>query len=255
MALNPDYSLAGLFVGFIVGLTGVGGGSLMTPILIFLLGVPPTKAVGTDLLFAAITKSAGTLVHNGRGNVEWRITGRLLVGSIPGTLLALTVFSQVQTVHDGLNAIILPLLGATLVGTAAAVGLRKKILRFAGEHDGADSAPHWTTVFGVVIGILVTFTSVGAGAIGAAGLMLLYPRLRSPKIVGSDLAHAIPLTLVAGLGHLKLGNVDYALLASLLVGSIPGIYAGSTITTRLPEPLMRGILISALLVAGVACIV
>jgi uncharacterized protein len=255
--LQSLYPVLGLGVGLIVGLTGVGGGSLMTPTLVFVFRIPVDIAVGTDLIFASLTKIAGVTVHSARGNVNWRIVTRLGLGSLPASIATIFVMSQLKAHGRPLDGLILPLLGISLVATAGAVLLRKRIIAAGGGliDLSEDTAKRLATVVGVVLGIMVTLTSVGAGAIGVAALMLLYPKLRGSSIVGSDLAHAIPLVTVAGLGHLQLGNIDYRLLVGLLLGSVPGIYIGSTVSSRLPEVMMRRILACVLLVMGIACVV
>src|SRR5436190_21944314 len=257
MNLQSLHPVVGLIVGLIVGLTGVGGGSLMTPALVFLFKIPVDIAVGTDLIFASLTKIAGVTAHSARGNVNWRIVRRLGAGSLPASIATIFLMSQFKAHGKPLDGIILPLLGISLVATAAAVLLRKRILAAGGGmFDLTEKAANrLATLVGVVLGIMVTLTSVGAGAIGVAALMLLYPKLRGAEVVGSDLAHAIPLVTVAGLGHLQLGNIDYRLLVGLLLGSIPGIYIGSTVSSRLPEVMMRRILACVLLVMGIGCIV
>ena len=257
MSMQSLYPLVGLIVGLIVGLTGVGGGSLMTPILVFVFKVPIELAVGTDLLFASLTKIAGVTAHGARGNVNWHIVGTLAAGSLPASIATVIGLGYLKASSKPLDGLVLPVLGFSLVATAAAVLMRRRILA-AGNGNYALSeagSTRITVLVGIVLGVLVTLTSVGAGAIGVAALMLLYPVLRPAAVVGTDLAHAIPLVTVAGLGHLQLGNVDYRLLLGLLAGSIPGIYVGSTISARLPEVLMRRILACVLLVMGIACVV
>lgn len=257
MSLQSLYPLVGLVVGLIVGLTGVGGGSLMTPILVFVFKVPIELAVGTDLLFASLTKIAGVTAHSARGNVNWRIVGTLAAGSLPASIVTIMTMGYLKSSGKPLDGFVLPVLGFSLVATAAAVLLRRRILAAGNGRYGLSEAgsARITILVGIVLGVLVTLTSVGAGAIGVAALMLLYPALRPASVVGTDLAHAIPLVTVAGLGHLQLGNVDYRLLLGLLAGSIPGIWVGSTISARLPEVLMRRILACVLLVMGIACVV
>ena len=257
MHLQSLYPIVGLVVGLIVGLTGVGGGSLMTPTLVFLFKVPLDLAIGTDLVFASLTKIAGVAAHGMRGNVNWQIVMRLGAGSLPASIATILVISQFKAHGKPLDHIILPLLGFSLVATAAAVMLRKRILAAGGKtlEISRESAHRLATVVGIVLGVMVTLTSVGAGAIGVAALMLLYPKIRGAEVVGTDLAHAIPLVTVAGLGHLQLGNIDYRLLVGLLVGSIPGIYIGSAVSSKLPEVMMRRILAGVLLVMGISCIV
>jgi uncharacterized membrane protein YfcA len=229
----------------------------MTPILDCLFRIPVGIAVGTDLIFASVTKLFGVTAHSSRGNVNWRIVMRLGAGSLPASIGTIFVMSQLKAHGKPLDHIILPVLGVSLVGTAAAVMLRKRILAAGGKKFelNEQTSNRYATLVGFVLGVMVTLTSVGAGAIGVAALMLLYPKLRGAEIVGTDLAHAIPLVTVAGLGHLQLGNIDYHLLLGLLVGSIPGIYIGSTLSSRLPEVTMRRILAGTLLVLGISCIV
>ena len=257
MHLQSLYPVVGLLVGLIVGLTGVGGGSLMTPTLVFLFKVPLDIAIGTDLIFASLTKISGVVAHGMRGNVNWRIVGRLAAGSLPASITTIIAMNQFKAHGKPLDSIVLPLLGLSLVGTAAAVILRKHILAAGGKmlEIQERTANRLATVVGIVLGVMVTLTSVGAGAIGVAALMLLYSKIRGAEVVGSDLAHAIPLVTVAGLGHLQLGNIDYRLLVGLLVGSIPGIYIGSAVSSRLPEVMMQRILAGVLLVMGISCIV
>jgi len=255
--LEPLYPVVGLVVGLIVGLTGVGGGSLMTPALVFLFKIPVDIAVGTDLIFASLTKIAGVTAHSARGNVNWRIVMRLGAGSLPASIATIFIMSQFKTHGKPLDGVILPLLGVSLVATAAAVMFRKRILLAGGKvfELSEQVSNRFATLVGIVLGVMVTLTSVGAGAIGVAALMLLYPKIRGAEIVGSDLAHAIPLVTVAGLGHLQLGNIDYRLLVGLLLGSVPGIYIGSSVSSRLPEVTMRRILAGVLLFMGIACVV
>ena len=257
MQLQSLYPVVGLIVGLVVGLTGVGGGSLMTPTLVFIFKVPLDIAIGTDLIFASLTKIAGVAAHGVRGNVNWKIVTRLGAGSLPASIATILLMSQFKAHGKPLDHVILPVLGFSLVATAAAVMLRKRILGAGGKMSELteQSSNRFATAIGVVLGVMVTLTSVGAGAIGIAALMLLYPKIRGAELVGSDLAHAIPLVTVAGLGHLQLGNIDYRLLLGLLLGSVPGIYIGSMVSSRLPEVMMRRILAGVLLVMGISCIV
>ena len=229
----------------------------MTPLLVFLFGIAPVKAVGTDLLFAAITKSGGVWAHGRRRTVEWRIVGLLAAGSIPASLLTSGILHSVVVHKEEINAIITTLLGTALILTSVAL-LFKKEFQQVGRHLSNNVFPTWirwrsvVTVFmGVMLGVLVTMTSVGAGALGAAMLFFLYPSLPTARIVGTDIAHAVPLTAVAGLGHLHMGTVDFVLLGSLLLGSLPGIYLGSHLSTMVPEKIMRPILASMLMLIGV----
>lgn len=252
------YVLAGFFVGIVVGLTGVGGGSLMTPILIFFFGVKPYMAVGTDLLFAAITKMGGTLSFARQRIVPWRVVGWLSLGSIPASLLTLAALHGIGPANPQVQSVMTHSLGVALLLTAAAMlykTLRGKQLTAAlsAADQGRASQPrHWSlpVLFGALIGVLVTLTSVGAGAIGVSVLLVLYPLLPLPRIVAADIAYAVPLTLVAGLGHASLGSVDWPLLAKLLAGSLPGIWLGARLMHRTPERLVRAILSLLLAWAG-----
>ena len=252
--MDPLYTLSGFVVGGIVGLTGVGGGSLMTPLLVLLFGIHPATAVGTDLLYAAITKAGGTVVHAKKGHVNWRITGLLAAGSIPASILTIWALSYLPKQSPAVTHIISVSLGVALLLTACAIIFRQKLQRYALSH--ADDSAHTefqapiTVVTGILLGILVTISSVGAGALGVAVLFFLYPKLPALRIVGSDLAHAVPLTLIAGIGHWFIGSVDWALLGSLLLGSLPGIWLGSHASSRVPERILRPILAAMLVLVG-----
>lgn len=245
-------SLSGFAVGAIVGLTGVGGGSLMTPLLVLLFGIHPATAVGTDLLYAAITKSGGTYVHAAKGHVDWRITRLLALGSLPAAVV--TLFAVHHFAPDGLKSaskIITAALGVALVLTAASLIFRNRLRRLSTRQEPhADRHPLFTIATGAALGVLVSISSVGAGALGVTALFFLYPRLPAIRIVASDLAHAVPLTLVAGIGHWWLGSVNWQLLASLLVGSLPGISLGSHLASRVPERVLRPTLATMLVLVG-----
>jgi hypothetical protein len=257
--LDIGFVVAGFVVGVIVGLTGVGGGSLMTPILIYFFGIKPQLAVGTDLLFAAFTKCSGTVNMARQKLVPWRVVGQLCLGSIPAAFATLWVLHQFSSDAKTIETAIKTTLGWALMLTAVAT-LYKAIKGSAkvqglatNEAQDATKARHWSLpiIFGALIGTMVTMTSVGAGAIGVTVLMLLYPQLPLPRIVAADIAYAVPLTLVAGLGHAHvLDSVDWQLLGTLLVGSLPGIWIGSQLTNRTPERLIRGILSVLLAWAG-----
>lgn len=256
------FVFAGFAVGFIVGLTGVGGGSLMTPVLIFFFGIKPHLAIGTDLLFAAFTKMGGTVSMARQRLVPWRVVGQLCAGSIPAAILALWALKELGPASAQAQRIMTTTLGFALLLTAAAT--LYKVVAFSRQRQAADQAlrlanadqatrpRHWSlpVLLGAVIGTLVTFTSVGAGAIGVTVLLLVYPLLPLPRIIGADIAYAVPLTLVAGLGHASLGSVDWSLLAQLLAGSLPGIWLGSRLVTRTPERLIRSALSVLLAWAG-----
>ena len=249
------FIIAGLLVGFIVGMTGVGGGSLMTPILLW-FGINPATAVGTDLLYAAITKSGGIFVHQKNKNIDWSITGWMTLGSVPAAALTLWLLSTLHTDTQAMNAIIRQALGFVLLLTALAILFKQQLLAFAHQHAGdhyhlsGRSLNALTVVTGVMLGIMVTLTSIGDGALGTVALFLLYPFLPTKRLVGTEIAHAVPLTLVAGLGHAGMSNMDWALLGYLLVGSLPGIYLGSHLSGRVPEQILRPCLATMLVFIG-----
>jgi uncharacterized protein len=247
------YSLTGFCVGALIGMTGVGGGSLMTPLLILLFGIHPVAAVGTDLLYAAATKSVGTLVHGFTHTVDWRVVGLLASGSIPMAILTLVVLSFFDLSSDRAARLTSRALGAALLVTALALVFRASLLAYLGTrisnlHSRRTDA--LTVVAGGILGVLVSLSSVGAGAIGVTALIILYPRLSTPRIVGSDIAHAVPLTLIAGTGHWLLGSVDTVILASLLTGSIPGVVVGSWMAIRIPDRFLRLALATVLFIVG-----
>ncbi len=248
------YVVSGFGVGFLVGMTGIGGGSLMTPLLILVFGVHPATAVGTDLLYAAATKSGGTVVHGLNRNIEWHVVGRLAIGSIPTTAATLLVLSRLDIHGSAVQTAMTAVLSGALIATAVVLLFRKRILaRYSRRID--ERAPRRTVMLtvlvGAMLGLLVTISSVGAGALGATALMILYPRLPTARIVGSDIAHAVPLTLAAGFGHWLVGSVDWALLGSLLAGSLPGIMIGSYLSVRVPEAVLRfGLATTLILVAS-----
>jgi uncharacterized protein len=238
-------ALAGLIVGTIVGITGVGGGALMTPILVLLFGIAPQTAVGTDLLYASITKMFGVAVHQNHGTVDWGVVRRLAYGSLPAAAATL-VWMHFNEAHQVKSGFIITSVAVALVITALGM-LLKDWLHRVGRSLRVTDASHFkhvqpvlTVLAGILLGVLVTLTSIGAGALGTVMLVYLYPiRLNASKLVGTDLAHAIPLALIAGLGHLSLGNVNYSLLLNLLIGSIPGVLIGSVISTRAPLTFIR----------------
>jgi uncharacterized protein len=247
---------SGFGVGAIVGMTGVGGGSLMTPLLLTVFKLNPAVAIGTDLWFAAITKTAGSLSHHRSGHVNWRITALLLAGSIPASLATIALMHFTGITKGWASALTFSL-GIALLITAVTVAF-KQVWHAVGlklERWIPDSRkPAFTVACGLVLGVLVSLSSIGAGAIGATLIMLIYPRLEAHKVVGTDIAHAVPLTLVAGIGHATLGHVEWALLGALLVGSIPGIWLGAQLTRKLPEKLIRVLLCASLITAGIKVI-
>ena len=248
---------AGFGVGLLVGITGVGGGALMTPILVLLFGVTPAAAVGTDLWFAAITKLVGGLMHQRSGGVDWQVLRRLCMGSLPASVLVLACLHWSGGAVQLKHGLILNALGGVLLLTALAMVFKRQTHELgrrlrSGSPDAFKRAqPALTVLAGAVLGVLVTLTSVGAGALGAVMLVALYPyRMTPSRLVGTDIVHAIPLTIVAGTGHLAMGNVDLHLLGQLLVGSIPGIVLGSLISTRAPEHWLRGAISMVLVAVG-----
>ncbi|MHB8285273.1 MAG: sulfite exporter TauE/SafE family protein [Caulobacteraceae bacterium] len=252
--INWLYSFSGLVVGALVGLTGVGGGSLMTPLLVLLFGFHPGTAVGTDLLYASATKSVGTAVHGANKTVDWGVTGRLAMGSVPTTIASVYLLYRLGVHGQVASHLISISLGVALLLTAVSIIFRQKLVAYSTTH-WKEPEPRTkallTTLLGAVLGVLVTLSSVGAGALGVTVLIFLYPRLPVARIVGSDIAHAVPLTLIAGLGHWWLGSVNFQLLGSLLIGSIPGIIVGSYLTGRIPETVLRPILAAVLVLVGV----
>ena len=256
------FIFAGFAVGLVVGLTGVGGGSLMTPLLIFVFGVKPHLAIGTDLLFAAFTKMGGTVSLARARMIDWKIVGQTALGSVPAALVTLYVLQHLGPANPATQALMTTTLGMALLLTATATVYKVLRGKAAPVHVApelmarATSARHWSLpiVFGAVIGTLVTLTSVGAGAIGVIVLMLLYPALPLPRIVAADIAHAVPLTLVAGLGHASIGSVDWPLLAKLLAGSLPGIWLGTQLMRKTPDRVIRSLLSVLLAYAGIKLI-
>jgi uncharacterized protein len=252
------FVFAGFFVGLVVGLTGVGGGSLMTPILIFGFGIKPYMAIGTDLLFAAATKFGGSLGLARARAIDWPVVALLSAGSIPAALVTIFVLHRVGPANPAVQAVMTTTLGAALLLTAAATlykaikGKNTPRQLDATQLALATRPHHWAqpVLFGAAIGTLVSLTSVGAGAIGVTVLMLLYPALPLPRIIAADIAYAVPLTLVAGLGHASIGSVDWSLLGILLAGSLPGIWLGSRLVRHAPDRLIRSLLSVLLAYAG-----
>ncbi|MEE4299596.1 MAG: sulfite exporter TauE/SafE family protein [Pseudomonadales bacterium] len=249
------YVIAGASVGFAIGVTGVGGGSLMTPLLL-LFGFPLHVAIGTDLLYAAVTKAGGMAAHARQRSVDWHLVTLLALGSIPASVLTVWALHDLFGAPDAYAPLLTTALGAMLMLTALSILLRDRLQALAPAQSRVrarldEHAGLLTLLMGLLLGVCVTLSSVGAGAFGAAVLMALYPALRAVRIVGTDIAHAVPLTLIAGLGHLALGNVDFTLLGALLVGSLPAIWLGSRVAERLPDRVMRPILATLLAGLGV----
>jgi len=248
--------ISGFGVGAIIGMTGVGGGSLMTPLLLTVFKLNPAVAIGTDLWFAAITKTSGAVAHHRHGHVDYRIAGLLLAGSIPASIATIALMHYTG-ITKGWAAALTTSLGIALLLTAVTVAYRQawqaiglRLERWLPE----SRRPALTVISGLILGVLVSLSSIGAGAIGATLILLLYPRLEARRLVGTDIAHAVPLTLVAGIGHATLGHVDWSLLSALLVGSIPGIWLGAQLTRQLPDRLVRALLCVSLVTAGLKVI-
>jgi uncharacterized protein len=252
-SIQPIYSFAGFAVGLLVGLTGVGGGALMTPILILLFGIHPAAAVGTDLLYAAATKTAGSVVHGYNRTVDWRVVRRLATGSVPLTFLTIASLSYINMNGPTARELIAGVLTVALFVTALMLVFRDRIIARYAKYVGRLSEQRIATLticVGAALGVLVSISSVGAGAIGVTALILLYPQLPTARIVGSDIAHAVPLTLVAGIGHWWLGSINLDLLVPLLLGSVPGIVLGSYTAARVPETALRLVLAGTLIVVA-----
>ena len=253
--MDLSYTLLGIVVGILVGITGVGGGSLVTPALT-LFGIHPAVAVGTDLAFAGITKTFGTIVHRSRNSVDWRIARLLVFGSCPAAAITIGVLATTGShLKSGLVNMVLAV--AVILTAVVLLMGRRTVVRIAMRYEKhiSDHRAPLTVAAGVLLGVLVTLSSIGAGALGATFLVALYPRLSATRIAGTDIAHAVPLTTIAGLGHFWLGNVDVLLLASLLMGSVPGIVLGSYASGRFPDYIVRRLLASVLLMVGVRIVV
>jgi hypothetical protein len=248
------YAFSGALVGLLVGLTGVGGGSLMTPLLTLIFGVPPAVAVGTDLAFAAITKGIGTVAHRVHGHVRWDIVKNLCLGSLTTAMLSILFLKQIGPLSDEWHHYIKVSIGISVFLTAISLVFRKKLVAWVEQHGeyqlSGDRLKVATIAVGAVIGILVTISSIGAGAIGATFILLLYPKLKPAEVAGTDIAYAVPLTALAGLGHWWLGNVHFDLLFGLLLGSLPAIWVGAKLAKNMPEKYTRVALATTLTLVG-----
>lgn len=252
--MTLTYVLSGFAVGALVGLTGVGGGSLMTPLLTLMFGVSPTVAVGTDLAFASTTKAAGTIAHRVRGTVHWEIVRHLCFGALPAAVVATIALKHFGALDKEIGLIIRYAIAGSVLLTVVALLFRSRMQAWVKAHpekqlQGAKLTA-MTILVGAVLGTLVTISSIGAGAIGATILVLLYPRLSPAEIAGTDIAYAVPLTAIAAFGHWWLGSIDWQLLMALLLGSVPGITIGSLAARAVPERILRGLLATTL--TGVA---
>jgi uncharacterized membrane protein YfcA len=252
--MSITYILSGFAVGLLVGMTGVGGGSLMTPLLTLLFGVTPSVAVGTDLAFASFTKGAGTITHRSRGNVQWLIVGRLCMGALPAALFATLALQYFGPLNAAIGQLIRYSIAVSVMLTVVAILFRSKMLAWVNRDPGRQlqgrALAGATIAAGVLLGTLVTVSSIGAGAIGATLLVMLYPKLSPAEVAGTDIAYAVPLTAIAAVGHWWLGSINWLLLVTLLVGSVPGITLGSWAAKAVPERFLRGLL--AMTLAGVA---
>ena len=250
--MDVYHILAGFIVGLLVGLTGVGGGSLMTPILLIFFHQPAAVAVGTDLLYAAITKSAGIFAHGKLGNIDWRIVRLLASGSVPASIITTFYLGGIDITSESAVVTIKFWLGIALMLTSLSVIFRNQLasLSKSGHWINPRYVPAFTVILGIALGFLVTLTSVGAGALGVTALLILYPKSSITRVIGTDVAHAVPLTLVAGLGHVSLGTVNYTLLSTLLIGSIPGIWIGSHLSAKVAEQWIRLLLALILVYVG-----
>jgi len=250
--MDFGFIIAGFIVGFLVGLTGVGGGSLMTPILMIFFHIKPALAVGTDLLYASVTKSVGIFAHGKLGNIDWRVVKLLAAGSVPASFATILFLRSIDVDSNEAISTIKFSLGVALIITSVAVLLRTKLMSLLSKDSLIPEkyVASSTVILGIVLGGLVTLTSVGAGALGVTALIVLYPHKKITTIVGTDIAHAVPLTLVGGLGHASLGTVDYNLLGTLLIGSIPGIYIGSHLSAKVAEHWIRIALAAILIYVG-----
>ena len=258
MSIPLAYALCGLVVGALVGLTGVGGGSLMTPLLVLAFGVPPAVAVGTDLLFSASTKLVATASFGFSRRVDWRIVARLAIGSVPAAAAVILWLWLDPRPPGVVDQFISRCLAVILAVAAAALLLHESWRRWGLKFTAAwfvGSERHrvlLTVLTGAALGVGVTMTSVGAGALGVAALVALYPlRLPSDRLVATDIAHALPITAIAAAGHAVLGHVDLRALACLLVGSIPGVLIATRATIRFPPQLTRSLIAIMLAVVSV----
>jgi uncharacterized membrane protein YfcA len=244
--MDLSFVASGFAVGLLVGMTGVGGGSLMTPLLTLLFGVSPAVAVGTDLAFASLTKGVGTFTHRMRGTVHWEIVRRLCLGALPAALLASFALKHFGTLNKEIGQVIRYMIAGSVMLTVVALLFKRKMLAWIMAHPErqlqGSALTTATIVSGAVLGTLVTISSIGAGAIGATLLVMLYPRLTAAEVAGTDIAYAVPLTAIAAVGHWWLGSINWTLLLTLLVGSLPGITLGAYAARAVPERLLRGLL-------------
>ncbi|MFJ9449759.1 MULTISPECIES: sulfite exporter TauE/SafE family protein [unclassified Herbaspirillum] len=244
--MTVSYVVSGFAVGVLVGLTGVGGGSLMTPLLTLLFGIHPSVAVGTDLAFASATKTAGTFAHRFKGTVRWDIVRRLSYGALPAAVVTTLLLKHFGAVSEGMSLVIRYSIAISVFLTVIALLFKSKLQVWLNAHPERQlqglKLSRATILAGAVLGTLVTISSIGAGAVGATLLVLLYPRLSPAEVAGTDIAYAVPLTAIAAFGHWWLGSIDWSLLGALLLGSVPGITIGSFAARAVPEKFLRGLL-------------
>jgi uncharacterized membrane protein YfcA len=248
--MSVTYVISGFAVGLLVGMTGVGGGSLMTPLLTLLFGVSPSVAVGTDLAFASLTKTAGTISHRVNGTVQWHIVRRLSLGALPAALVAALALRHFGALDQQIGQVIRYSIAASVLLTVVALVFRRNMLAWIHASPRRQLQGRALTIAtvaaGALLGTLVTISSIGAGAIGATLLVMLYPRLTPAEVAGTDIAYAVPLTAIAAFAHWWLGSIDWSLLLTLLVGSVPGITIGSWLARAVPERFLRGLLATTL---------
>lgn len=251
LELFVSFIAAGAAIGFCMGCTGIGGGSLMMPVLLF-MGIPSQVAVGTDLLYAAVTKCSAIVSHQRQRNIDWPTVRCLLLGSVPASLITLLALRYFQADGNSNDALITRSLGALLVLTAATLVFRSRLYRWANTHGHflLQHASLLSVLTGMFLGFCVTLSSVGAGVIGTALLMLIFAQYPSRHIVGTDIAHAVPLTFIAGSGHMFMGGINWPLLLALLIGSVPAVYLGASLACRMPDKLLRNALTLILLAMG-----
>ena len=256
--MTLSYIVSGFAVGLLVGMTGVGGGSLMTPLLTLLFGISPSVAVGTDLAFASITKSAGTLTHRVRGTIRWDIVKRLCIGALPAAVVSTLALKSFGTLSPEIGQIIRYSIAGSVLLTVVALIFKGRMLNWINAHPEkqlqGNKLAAATIISGAVLGVLVTVSSIGAGAIGATLLVMLYPSMSSAEVAGTDIAYAVPLTAIAALGHWWLGSIHWELLISLLIGSLPGITLGSWVARSVPEKFLRVLLAMTLTTVAVKLI-
>jgi uncharacterized membrane protein YfcA len=257
---EPAIAAAGLFVGIVVGLTGMGGGALLTPVLVFFFGVPPLAAVSSDIVASLFMKPIGGIVHLRRGTVHLRLVAWLCLGSVPAAFGGVLLLRWIGDGKD-LQRLLLIGLGTILLVAAAAMTTKAYLVLLARERSRREGErvvplgtlrvrPLATALIGAGAGLIVGMTSVGAGSILIVCLLLLYPHIKTSQLVGTDLVQAVPLVASASVGHLLFGNFEIALAGSILVGAIPGVWVGARISSRTPGSVVRRALVIVMLASG-----